>query len=1082
MAYETIIKKYLSNLQQEYRDALADNQHTAELSFRVPLDTLFKDLAVELNGNSNIVVILEPRNQAGMGRPDWRIHDRSTLGVYGYIEGKGLTPDSFDIRPYEAQFNRYLSLGHKLIITDGIDFVYSFDRDVRPQIVSLIDKSLMDKPDWSRCIPNPQFKDMMERFFSEPSPQYCDEGQLVELVAIRTRILSDEIIQFSKIKFDEAMDDIERNAISLLSGLRELVYNHNDPTLRNDQVFADYVAQVIMFTLLFAHRIKCSDTDTPIEKERKIREYLSQEISTRQTLRPFLTIMQYLNAPENSGSFILAWTDECIRFLSFVHMTDQQRQRPDYHRLFELFFSKFDARARFDYGAYYTPSELAGCIVKLAEEIAQHVFHSSIFSDRNVIVDPCCGTGSFLEQVRINDTRHGAFTLCGIEILPAPYMLANYRMAMLDVELGEYCSHNEVLLANTLSNCLFGETANIDTVEGYELHRACEITSRPITLVIGNPPSSDSAKTNDGEDFSIIRSLMDDFRPPVESRHGRQNTQKQINNPHMQFLRWGCEKLQTANTDAILAYIVPLSLLENDSYKFARKYIIEHFSEIWVVSVDADARSGIRSDSLFKTQQGRAILIATRSYEETNHITKFHYFDISHLSQDEKIIWLEQDSSKSIKKFTEHNVDETNYGFCPAAPFNQDLYASFWPISGEREPNRIFMQHCSGIKLAPTSIFTHIKAPMLKRRSKDIVQRGIVAAEDWMSNQDKPPKNEEVEFFARQLSEYGDANAVDALLNSNIVDYAFRPFLPVKAFLWQDLLQRFSHVGGGGTRRRPEISRAFSKQNTMGFAISHSPKDQKDTLKQFASFCWYYPDNDLCRRGNSYIYLNQYPTSRAPDAMIKNNVNPKLMTPLKMLLNTTEEKVATDVVFYTYAILCSQVYLDEFEGALYTVNRADMRPRIPFVKDANVFRQLTALGEKLAQLERQDYQPENHMQFDIAAIQAQIPVGFRLKHTEQPFDEENEIFVLSDGTVSIEIPCPLEIQRINIAGYDILKNVWLKFNSYDFTHCPFAGDDLLGLLNLINKLVEYVDLVGDIDIIMHEVIEGKYPLILPSRN
>ena len=145
MSYQTIMQRYLRDLQQDYNDSLAAHQHTAELSFRPPLNTLFKELATELNGSPDIVVILKPRNQARMGRPDWRIHDRTTLGVYGYIEAKGLTEDAFDIVSHEEQFNRYLSLWHKLIITDGIDFIYSFDEGVQPRAISLIGAT--------RCLP-----------------------------------------------------------------------------------------------------------------------------------------------------------------------------------------------------------------------------------------------------------------------------------------------------------------------------------------------------------------------------------------------------------------------------------------------------------------------------------------------------------------------------------------------------------------------------------------------------------------------------------------------------------------------------------------------------------------------------------------------------------------------------------------------------------------------------------------------------------------------------------------------------------------------------------------------------------------
>lgn len=85
------------------------------------------------------------------------------MGVYGYIEGKGLSNQPFDTTPYQNQINRYLTLGHKLVITDGIDFVFCFTSSL--VVVSLIDKTKMSSNDWSKLVVNPLFKFYMEQFF-----------------------------------------------------------------------------------------------------------------------------------------------------------------------------------------------------------------------------------------------------------------------------------------------------------------------------------------------------------------------------------------------------------------------------------------------------------------------------------------------------------------------------------------------------------------------------------------------------------------------------------------------------------------------------------------------------------------------------------------------------------------------------------------------------------------------------------------------------------------------------------------------------------------------------------------------------
>lgn len=407
-----------------------------------------------------------------------------------------------------------------------------------------------------------------------------------------------------------------------------------------------------MFCLLFAHRVICSSEDTPTQKAEKIRSYAYNDVADGEALLPFRNLMVYLRDHAGDGMFIGQWVDECIAFLSFVQMTDQQLQNPDYHRLFELFFNKFDKQARFDYGAFYTPKLLAEFVVRfVGKVVADHFDGATIYDDGNTIIDPCCGTGSFLEQIVAHDEGDGAYNLCGFEILPAPYMLANYRMSLVEQHYRKQNLHPSIILANTLSNYLLNDDANARSIEGQELIRAKELSSRPLKLIIGNPPSSDSNRSNVSEEFSQIIDLMEDFRPPVENRRGRQNIQKQINNPFVQFLRWSCEKLLASDNHSVLALIVPLSFLEAESYKYARKYLVEHFSNVWAIAIDTDARTGIRGDSIFMTMQGRAIIVLTRKYGEDNNASEINYADISRERRSEK---------EAIAFFPQQTAEERN--------------------------------------------------------------------------------------------------------------------------------------------------------------------------------------------------------------------------------------------------------------------------------------------------------------------------------------------------------------------------------------------------------------------------------------
>lgn len=602
-------------------------------------------------------------------------------------------------------------------------------------------------------------------------------------------------------------------------------------------------------------------------------------------------------------------------------------QNPDYHRLFELFFNKFDKQARFDYGAFYTPKLLAEFVVRfVGKVVADHFDGATIYDDGNTIIDPCCGTGSFLEQIVAHDEGDGAYNLCGFEILPAPYMLANYRMSLVEQHYRKQNLHPSIILANTLSNYLLNDDANARSIEGQELIRAKELSSRPLKLIIGNPPSSDSNRSNVSEEFSQIIDLMEDFRPPVENRRGRQNIQKQINNPFVQFLRWSCEKLLASDNHSVLALIVPLSFLEAESYKYARKYLVEHFSNVWAIAIDTDARTGIRGDSIFMTMQGRAIIVLTRKYGEDNNASEINYADISRERRSEKEAILNGSIEETMRRFITFPISDAMYSFMPSRPFNEQLYAQFWPISTETGAPGVFLNQCSGAKMAPTALLTHVKQPMLKRRSREIASEGVIKAQEWIGGQDKPVVESKILAFQNALNTCTSRQELDSVLAENIRPCSFRPFVNSNALLWGTIFDYQAGIGGGGARVRPEIKAVYDLPDTVGFSLAHAPKDLDESLGQFTSFCWYFPDNDLSRRGNGHIYLNHYIRDVHTNAVI-NNIHQSLIERYSALTGLDDSECAKKMVFYSYAVFCSQVYLEEFLDIAF-------KPLIDFINDA----------------------------------------------------------------------------------------------------------------------------------------------------
>ena len=1069
MEIKDIIRSYLKNLQHEYNLAIQDNQHTVELSFRTILDPFFKDLANKFLGNNKASVILEPKDQSNLGRPDWRIHNRKTLGIYGYIEAKGLSPNHFDVSPYEDQFEKYQKLNHKLAITDGIDFVFSLNDGVSKRSASIFSKDYFGNAHWENNDISEEFINLITEFFSEPSPQVCNEEELVQEVAIRTRLFSDELLKFAEIPELYATEE-ERPVVEYLQSLKGLIYEHNDPDLRNNKTFADFVAQVIMFSILFAYLTTCSPDDDPVVKEKKIRDYINPSNKTI-LLTPFQPILEFVIKNPNI-SFISDWVDECIGYLSFVKMTKEATEEPDFHKLFESFLTKFDPKTRFDYGAFYTPKELAEYMVKMTNSLVNLYFPSlSLYSEGNVLIDPCCGTGSFLEQLIRHDGDQHHYHLCGIEILPAPYMLANYRLSIIPKKH----ELTRVILANTLCNGALNESNDSDTVVGKELNEAKSITALPIKIIIGNPPSSDSFDTESGEKMSFINGLMDDFRPPVESRHARQNVQKQVQNTYLKFIRWACYQLEKSQAKfSVLSYVVPSSFLENESYRYAREYLAKFFSFVWVLAIDGDARTGIRTDSLFKTLQGRAVIIALHDKQNPIPLKEVHFKDISSEKSLDKISFLKRPIGETLGDFSTFELDQKAFSFRPAKKFDQTSYNNYWPISSEDQSKAIFKNHCSGIKLAPTSILTCTNGTTLVRRAKEISKNSLSENKSWFTGQPKPPNPTKIESFKEFINKNTNDSNFYEKIGSYKKLYSFRPYVLSNVLLWPELIRSFATVGGGGSRLRPEIIQAYKNSETMGFAMAHAPKELSSELHQFVSFCWYLPDNDMCSRGNSHIYMTDYPEKKTDGSFESaNNIDSYLLKAInKMRPGKTEKQNKNALLFYCYAFLCSQKFLDTYEGAIYTVSRSDQRVRIPVVSNLSVFESIAALGLQLASLEKEEYRML--ITTKTQSVIDHTPASFTLK--EFTLNEEEEVVTLSDGSESIDIPCPLEVMRLEISGYMVLSD-FLKFNSYSFTKTVLGSDGVLKIFEEISRLKNHIDLVKKIDDLAEPVLSGSVALI-----
>ena len=558
---------------------------------------------------------------------------------------------------------------------------------------------------------------------------------------------------------------------------------------------------------------------------------------------------------------------------------------------------------------------------------------------------------------------------------------------------------------------------------------------------------------------------MNDFRPKV--RKGRSNKQKQLANEMTKFLRWCLFKAEKSRP-SIFALVLPSTFAQNESFVNARKYLVEHVSEMWVLDFDVDNRAGHNAENLFNTLQGRLLLVGTLRELDLS-IPHIHYKCIYPLSKREKIEFFNADVD--LADWEDVKIGK-RYLFKPTLDVNEELYSKFWHLKSEYEP-AIFDRDCSGLKLAPTHLLVHFSKGTLKRRSRFIADENNTyeqIKDCWYKGQMKPPAQKKLTHEVKK-----------ALANSDmrIVDYSFRPFLTASFILDNSLMDALRNTPGGGMRERPEVQAAYSDEGVFGFAVAPAPADISPVIKKFSSFCWYIPDNDLATRGNAHIFCNRFPEYKAGgkewEGKAVTNINKNLLQRLVAIFGESVNQLTDDIVYYSYASLNSNFYMKAFEGKLHTV--AGEWASIPITSDKSLFESMAKVGKNMANIERKEYKAKESTLITVLEnVSSNNYQEFKL--SDYQISEGKIILLDEHESAIVSVGVSDTILRFEASGYNIIEQ-WLKYHRYAYYRKVCSNEDIHDLFNLIGRIAEYQTEETISDGIMKKILKGE--LIKPIK-
>ena len=628
----SIISDYLNRISKEVAAGNA-TEHT----HRSALQALIEALAPGITATN------EPRRVA-CGAPDYVVTRAQT--PLGYIEAKDVDKSLDEVERSE-QMRRYLDSLGNLILTNYLEFRWYVRGKHRltARLATLgADNKLRREREGEA-----QVAELLTAFLQEQALTVGTAKELAERMAGIARLIRDTIrAAFAS----EQTGDLVASPLHVqLDGFRSILIHDLTP-----EQFADMYAQTVCYGL-FAARVNCPG-DQPFTKQ-------TAAYSLPRT-NPFMRWLFNLIVGPGMDERIAWAVDDLAELLSHADMAAvlhdfgrrTGREDPMMH-FYETFLHAYDPVIRELRGVYYTPAPVVSYIVRSVDHLLKSTFgcqdglanaargssrasrqaRETAESHRVLILDPACGTGTFLQAVieRIYEelsssgqlgawsgyvSEHLLPRLYGFELLMGSYAVAHLKLGLRLAELGYDFRSDErlrVYLTNTLEEPHEWAGLPLFTQElAREVQAANQVKSDfPIMVILGNPPYSGhsankSWEIREGKRVrNFIGQLLNEYYYVDGQPLGERNP-KWLQDDYVKFIRFAQWRIERTGY-GILAFISNHGYLDNPTFRGMRQSLLGTFDEIYLLNLHGNSKKrercpdGSADENVFDIQQGVAI-------------------------------------------------------------------------------------------------------------------------------------------------------------------------------------------------------------------------------------------------------------------------------------------------------------------------------------------------------------------------------------------------------------------------------------------------------------------------------------------
>ena len=767
------------------------------------------------------------------------------------------------------------------------------------------------------------------------------------------------------------------------------------PDLEED-AFADMFAQTLAYGL-FAARV--NHDAGPFRRQ----DAAHRIPPTNPFLRRFFSVVTGPNLDEEP---FVSFVDDLTQLLGSADMeailsdfgNRTVQQDPILH-FYETFLAAYDPSLREQRGVYYTPEPVVSYIVRSVDwllrqhfdcptGLADHAMTSYEYVDhegreaqkqshRVLVLDPACGTGTFLYAVidHIQDyyrrsgnagmwngyvKEHLLKRLFGFELLMAPYAMSHLKLGMQlaaqdlpveDRQDWKYEFDNDerlnVFLSNSLEQAerqemtLFGPFLRVITEEA---NAASEVKrDLPIMVVLGNPPySGHSANASKkGGNLTWIGELIEDYKKVDGKPLGERNP-KWLQDDYVKFIRFGQWRIGQSGA-GILAFITNNAYLDNPTFRGMRQQLMDSFTDIYLLDLHGNAKKkerapdGSPDQNVFDIQQGVAIALFVKE-KGKNGPAVVHHADLWGAREDKYKSLAASDVSSTVWKTIE--PASPHYMF---KPWDRELEEEYqqWPKITEIMP-----VNSVGVVTARDKLTIHGSRAEVMEVVRDFANLPPETARERYS-------------LGRDVRDWKVDLAQDDLIGSGMKSELVAPIL------YRPFDTRFTYYTGK-TRGficmpRPAVMRHMLRGENLGLIFMRQVALQDDyshfgVSRAMVDNRAFYSNKGIKSFAPLYIYASEETSISGLYASAKKqpNLASEFTQELERSLdlrfigdgegNLYETFGPEDAFHYIYAVFHSPTYRQRYDQFL----RADF-PRVPSIDDIELFRALVGLGRQLTQ-------------------------------------------------------------------------------------------------------------------------------------